>query len=96
MITGGGNRKLGRAAEPMVTFRMSVAKGQGTRSVMVGSRAVTPKADRPDRRKVVKPPVIDGISVFFDGDKSLGGLGDLRQLDPLAIRGMKVVLPLLP
>jgi len=96
MITGGGYRKLGRAAQPMVAFSVPVAKGQGARSVVVGSRAVTPKTDSADRRNIVEPPVIDGISVFFDGDESLGGLGDLRQFNPLAIPGMKVILSLLP
>ena len=69
---------LGCAAKPAVTLCMTVGKGQGTRTIMVGSGQVAPRTGGADIRIVVKPTVVDGISVFFDGDKSLGSLVNLR------------------
>ena len=96
MITCCGYRKRGRAAAPTMAFRMSVGKGKGTRTIMIGGRAITPHTDTANRREVIEPAVIDAISVFLDGDESLRCLVNLGGFDPLAVGGMIIVLSLIP
>ena len=96
LVTGCSYLKGGCTAAPMVAFRMAVGKRKGTRTNMIGGRAVTPKANTANRREVVKPAVVYAIGVFFDGDEALSRLINLGQFNPLAVGGVEIVLSMLP
>ena len=77
---------LGTRDQPVMTFDVSVGKGQIGRAAMIRSRQISPLRSFFRRIALVqKISVVDAVRVFFDESEYLGRRVKLAELEVLVI-----------